>query len=107
MAASIDQTIQHTQINLWGLLSPNNMKSGKHVPEMYTPFEPHFYVEKMEFAGVYLFVLVLFQSIDNGYLLEPPRAAHRLPFILRIYYSEAALSPKENEYSSTKLSPYC
>ena len=37
------------------------------------PLEPQFYIEKLGFAGVYLFFLFLFQNIDCGYSLEPPR----------------------------------
>ena len=37
------------------------------------PFEPHFYIVKLEYAGVYLFFLFLLQNIDCGYSLEPPR----------------------------------
>ena len=37
------------------------------------PIEPHFYMAKLEFAGVYLFFLYLLQNIDCGYSLEPPR----------------------------------
>ena len=37
------------------------------------PLEPHFYVVKLGFAGVYLFFLFLLQNIDCGYSLEPPR----------------------------------
>ena len=36
------------------------------------PLEPHFYIEKLGFAGVYLFFLFLLQNIDCGYSLEPP-----------------------------------
>ena len=36
------------------------------------PFKPHFYIEKLGFAGVNLFFLILFQNIDLGYSLEPP-----------------------------------
>ena len=35
--------------------------------------DPHFYIEKLGFAGVYLFFLFLLQNIDCGYSLEPPR----------------------------------
>ena len=35
--------------------------------------EPHFYIAKMGYAGVYLFFLFLLQNIDCGYSLEPPR----------------------------------
>ena len=34
------------------------------------PLKPHFYIEKLGYAGVYLFLL---QNIDCGYSLEPPR----------------------------------
>ena len=37
------------------------------------PLEPHFYIEKLGYAGVYLFFLFLLQNIDCGYSLEPPR----------------------------------
>ena len=37
------------------------------------PLEPHFYIEKMGFEGVYLFSLFLIQNIHCGYSLEPPR----------------------------------
>ena len=37
------------------------------------PLKPHFYIEKMGYAGVYLFFLFLLQNIDCGYSLEPPR----------------------------------
>ena len=37
------------------------------------PFEPHFYIVKLGFAGVYLFFLFLLQKIDCGFSLEPPQ----------------------------------
>ena len=36
------------------------------------PVKPNFYIEKLGFAGVYLFILFLLQNIDCGYSLEPP-----------------------------------
>ena len=39
----------------------------------YISIKPHFYIEKLGFAGVYLFFLFLLQNIDCGYSLEPPR----------------------------------
>ena len=36
------------------------------------PLEPHFYIAKLGYPGVYLFFLFLLQNIDCGYLLEPP-----------------------------------
>ena len=37
------------------------------------PLEPHFYIAKLGYAGVYLLFLFLLQNIDFGYSLEPPR----------------------------------
>ena len=37
------------------------------------PLEPHFYIAKLGYRGVYLFFLFLLQNIDCGYSLEPPR----------------------------------
>ena len=37
------------------------------------PLEPHFYIAKLGYAGVYLFFLFLLQNIDCGYSLEPPQ----------------------------------
>ena len=36
------------------------------------PLEPHLYIQKFGFAGVYIFFLFLLQNIDCGYSLEPP-----------------------------------
>ena len=36
------------------------------------PLEPHFYIGKLGYVGVYLFFLFLLQNIDCGYSLEPP-----------------------------------
>ena len=35
--------------------------------------KPHFYIEKMGFAGVYLFFSFVIQNIECGYSLEPPQ----------------------------------
>ena len=37
---------------------------------MFTPREHHFYIEKLGYAGVYLFFIFLLQNIDSGYSLE-------------------------------------
>ena len=37
------------------------------------PLEPHFYIAKLGYAGVFLFFLFLLQTIGCGYSLEPPR----------------------------------
>ena len=45
----------------------------KTCPSNVYPLEPHFYIAKQGYAGVYLFFLFLLQNIDYGYSLEPPR----------------------------------
>ena len=45
----------------------------KTCPCIVYPLEPHFYIEKLGYVGVYLFFLFLLQNIDCGYPLEPPR----------------------------------
>ena len=39
----------------------------------FDPLEPHFYIVKLGFTGVYIIFLTSAQNIDCGYLLEPPR----------------------------------
>ena len=48
-------------------------KIKKSNPRNVYPLEPHFYIAKLGYAGVYLFFLFLLQNIDCGYSLEPPR----------------------------------
>ena len=50
-----------------------NMNIMKTCPCNVYPLEPHFYIAKLGYAGVYLFFLFLLQNIDCGYSLEPPR----------------------------------
>ena len=38
----------------------------------FDPLEPHFYIEKLGFTGVYIIFLIFAQNIDCGYSLEPP-----------------------------------
>ena len=40
------------------------------------PLKPHFYIEKLGFAGAYLIFLFLIQNIDCGYSLESPHRVH-------------------------------
>ena len=39
----------------------------------YDPIEPHFYIVKLGFTGVYIIFQISAQNIDCGYSLEPPR----------------------------------
>ena len=44
----------------------------KTCPCNFYPLEPHFYIVKLGFAGVYLIFLLLIKNIHCGYSLEPP-----------------------------------
>ena len=39
----------------------------------FDPLEPHFYIVKLGFTGVYIILLISAQDMVCGYLLEPPR----------------------------------
>ena len=39
----------------------------------FDPLNPHFYIVKLGFTGVYIIFLIPAQNIDCGYSLEPPR----------------------------------
>ena len=40
----------------------------------YDPLQPHFYIVKLGFTGVYIICLIFcLKNIDCGYSLEPPR----------------------------------
>ena len=39
----------------------------------FDPLQPHFYIVKLGFTGVYIIFLISAQNIDCGYSLEPPR----------------------------------
>ena len=39
----------------------------------FDPLQPHFYIVKLGFTGVYIIFLISAQNIDCGYTLEPPR----------------------------------
>ena len=47
--------------------------SQKHAYINLTPLQPHFYIVKLGFTGVYIIFLILLNNIDCGYSLEPPR----------------------------------
>ena len=61
--------------NLWMKLGMDIIRTyiRKTCPCKVYPLEPHFYIAKRGYAGVYLFFLFLLQNIDCGYSLEPPR----------------------------------
>ena len=38
----------------------------------FDPLQPHVYIVKLGFTGVYIIFLILLNNIDCGYSLEPP-----------------------------------
>ena len=84
--------------------------SGKHVRVMSTPLNPTF-IQKLGFAGVYLFFLFLLQNIDCGYSLETPRRGGS-----NVYPQSVLSKNKENikkfqleifPFLKLKISVYC
>ena len=59
------------------------------------PLEPHFYIEKLRFAGVYLIFLFLLQNIDCGYTLESPRRGGSSEYLQSVSWSRY----KKNKYT--------
>ena len=65
------------------------------------PLEPHFYIAKLGYAGVYLFFLFLLQNIDCGYSFEPPRQGDVLSknkkniniFLLKVFNFQSSKIP--------------
>ena len=62
-----------TLIRLFVFKKPSGVGVPYTGPYNVFPLEPHFYIEKLGFAGVYIFFSFLLQNIDCGYSLEPPR----------------------------------
>ena len=52
------------------------------------PLEPHFYIVKLGFMGVYIIFLFLFKNIDCGYSLEPPRRGGSNEYPQSIFLAE-------------------
>ena len=67
-------TIRHqSELNSRPLDPKSELHIRKTCPCNVYTLEPHFYIVKLGYAGVYLFFLFLLQNIDCGYSLEPPR----------------------------------
>ena len=62
------------------------------------PLKPHFYIVKLGYAGVYLYVFFLFlpQNIDYGCLLEPPRRGGSNMYPQSMFRAEAFLTSTHN-----------
>ena len=60
------------------------------------PLEPHFYTVKLGYAGVHLFFLLLFQNIDCGYSLEPPRWGGSNVYLQSMFWAKIRKILKKN-----------
>ena len=54
----------------------------------FDPLEPHFYIVKLGFTGVYIIFLISAQNIDCGYLLEPPRRGGSNEYPQSMFWAE-------------------
>ena len=52
------------------------------------PLEPHFYIVKLGFTGVYIIFLFLLKNIDCGYSLEPPRQGSSNEYPQSMFWAE-------------------
>ena len=53
----------------------------------FDPLKPHFYIVKLGFTGVYIFLLLL-QNIDCEYSLEPPRRGGSNEYQQSMFWAE-------------------
>ena len=67
------------------------------------PLEPHFYIAKLGYAGVYLFLLFLLQNIDCGYSLEPPHRGNRLTEAVLTFTHNLCFEQKQQIYQNFQL----
>ena len=71
------------------------------------PLEPHFYIAKLGFGGVYLFFLFLIQNIDCGYSLEPPRRGGSNVYPQSMFSAKIRKISAENfQFLKLKKSPF-
>ena len=54
----------------------------------FDPLEPHFYIVKLGFTGVYIIFLISAQNIDCGYSLEPPRRGGSNEYPQSMFWAE-------------------
>ena len=52
------------------------------------PLEPHFYIVRLGFTGVYISFLISAQNIDCGYSLEPPRRGGSNEYPQSMFWAE-------------------
>ena len=74
----------------------------------FDPLEPHFYIVKLGFTGVYIIFFISAQNIDCGYSLEPPRrlkSTHNLCFEQK-YEKYQSFLPENFQFLEVKFSLY-
>ena len=54
----------------------------------FDPLEPHFYIEKLGFTGVYIIFLIFAQNIDCWYSLEPPHRGGSNEYPQSMFWAE-------------------
>ena len=54
----------------------------------FDPLQPHFYIVKLGFTGVYIIFLISAQNIDCGYSLEPPRRGGSNEYPQSMFWAE-------------------
>ena len=52
------------------------------------PLQPHIYIVKLGFIGVYIIFLILLNNIDCGYSLEPPRRGGSNEYPQSMFWAE-------------------
>ena len=67
------------------------------------PLEPHFYIVKLGYAGVYLFFLFLLQNIDCGYSLEPPQRGGSNVYPQSMFWAKIRKISKKNSAEKFKF----
>ena len=57
------------------LINVVGLPSHHHETRLYNfdPLQPHFYIVKLGYTGLYISFLISAENIDCGYPLEPPR----------------------------------
>ena len=54
----------------------------------FDPLQPHFFIVKLGFIGVYIIFLILLNNIDCGYSLEPPRRGGSNEYPQSMFWAE-------------------
>ena len=63
----------------------------------FDPLEPHFYIVKLRFTGVYIILLISAQNIDCGYSLEPPRRGGSNEYPQSMFWAEIRKKTKKKK----------